>query len=166
MDLLCKALIDPGDTVLVENPSFLGNLQCLKLYQANLIPVDSDDKGLLTDDLEEKIKQYHPKMLYTIPTFQNPTGRTLPVTGAEKVAELAQSIRIVVAEDDPYRDLRYEGRSSPRLNPLIRSGWVVFLGSFSKIISPVSVSDLWPVMHPLSENVRSANSLLMFIRRI
>ena len=78
MDLLCKALIDPGDCVLVENPSFLGNLQCLKLYQAHLIPVDSDDQGLIPEDLEAKILQYHPKMLYTIPTFQNPTGKTLP----------------------------------------------------------------------------------------
>ena len=58
MDLLCKALIDPGDTVLVENPSFLGNLQCMKLYQANLVTVQSDENGLITEDLEEKIKQY------------------------------------------------------------------------------------------------------------
>ncbi|MER2056060.1 MAG: aminotransferase class I/II-fold pyridoxal phosphate-dependent enzyme, partial [Clostridia bacterium] len=63
MDLLSKALIDPGDMVLVENPSFLGNLQCLKLYQANLIPVESDENGLLVGDLEEKIRKYHPKML-------------------------------------------------------------------------------------------------------
>jgi Transcriptional regulators containing a DNA-binding HTH domain and an aminotransferase domain (MocR family) and their eukaryotic orthologs len=72
MDLLSKALIDPGDTVLVENPSFLGNLQCLKLYQANLVPVESDEEGLIPEDLEEKIRRYHPKMLYTIPTFSEP----------------------------------------------------------------------------------------------
>ena len=91
MDLLSKALLDPGDTVLVENPSFLGNLQCLRLYQANLVPVESDENGLLTDDLEEKIRTYHPRMLYTIPTFQNPTGKTLPEDRRKKVA--CQSIR-------------------------------------------------------------------------
>ena len=136
MDLLCKALIDPGDTVLVENPSFLGNLQCLKLYQANLVPVESDENGLVTEDLEIKIRQYHPKMLYTIPTFQNPTGKTLPEERRKTVAELANKYGMVVAEDDPYRDLRYYGDSSRSIKYYDRNGWVMFLGSFSKIISP------------------------------
>ena len=136
MDLLCKALIDPGDTVLVENPSFLGNLQCLKLYQANLVPVESDDQGLLPDDLEKKIQQYHPKLLYTIPTFQNPTGKSLPADRRKAVAELANKYGMVVAEDDPYRDLRYRGTAAPSIKSFDENGWVMFLGSFSKIISP------------------------------
>ena len=136
MDLLCKALIDPGDTVLVENPSFLGNLQCLKLYQANLVPVESDDQGLLPDDLEKKIQQYHPKLLYTIPTFQNPTGKSLPEDRRKAVAELANKYGMVVAEDDPYRDLRYRGTAAPSIKSFDEKGWVMFLGSFSKIISP------------------------------
>lgn len=136
MDLLCKAMIDPGDTILVENPSFLGNLQCMKLYQANLVPVESDGDGLLTDDLEAKIRQYHPKMLYTIPTFQNPTGKTLPADRRKRIAELANEYHVVVAEDDPYRDLRYTGSPLPSIKSFDTDGWVVFLGSFSKIISP------------------------------
>ena len=136
MDLLCKALIDPGDTILVENPSFLGNLQCMKLYQANLIPVASDEYGLLIDDLEEKIRRYHPKMLYTIPTFQNPTGKTLPESRRKLIAGLADQYGMIVAEDDPYRDLRYEGKQIPSLKSFDKNGWVMFLGSFSKIISP------------------------------
>lgn len=136
MDLLCKALIDPGDTILVENPSFLGNLQCMKLYQANLVPVDSDESGLIPEDLEKKIQEYHPKMLYTIPTFQNPTGKTLPAERRKKVAELANLYGVIVAEDDPYRDLRYRGEPLPSIKSFDRDGWVVFLGSFSKIISP------------------------------
>ena len=136
MDLLCKALIDPGDNILIENPSFLGNMQCMKLYQANLIPVTSDDSGMLMDDLEEKIKAYHPKMLYTIPTFQNPSGKTLPEDRRRKIAELANAYHMVVAEDDPYRDLRYEGSPVPSIKYFDQDGWVVFLGSFSKIISP------------------------------
>ena len=136
MDLLCKALIDPGDAILVENPSFLGNLQCMKLYQANLVPVESDGLGILTDDLEEKIRRHHPKMLYIIPTFQNPTGKTLPLERRKKVAELAEQYGMIVAEDDPYRDLRYEGDPLPAIKSFDRSGHVMFLGSFSKIISP------------------------------
>ncbi len=136
MDLLCKALIDPGDVILVENPSFLGNLQCMKLYEARLIPVESDENGLLPEDLEEKIRAYHPKMLYTIPTFQNPTGKTLSADRRQKVAELASRYGMVVAEDDPYRDLRYEGEPLPAIKSFDQEGWVVFLGSFSKIISP------------------------------
>ena len=136
MDLLCKALIDPGDTVLVENPSFLGNLQCIRLYQANLVPVESDEDGMLMDDLEEKIRKYHPKLLYTIPTFQNPTGKTLPEERRRKVAALASAYQMVVAEDDPYRDLRYAGDPLPSIKSFDNSGWVVFLGSFSKVISP------------------------------
>ena len=136
MDLLCKAMIDPGDTVLVENPSFLGNLQCLKLYQANLVSVESDEQGLLPDDLEKKINQYHPKMLYTIPTFQNPTGKSLPEERRKAIAELANRYGMLVAEDDPYRDLRYEGQACHSIKYFDRNGWVMFLGSFSKIISP------------------------------
>ena len=136
MDLLCKAMIDPGDTVLVENPSFLGNLQCLKLYQATLVSVESDEQGLLPDDLEKKINQYHPKMLYTIPTFQNPTGKSLPEERRKAIAELANRYGMLVAEDDPYRDLRYEGQACHSIKYFDRNGWVMFLGSFSKIISP------------------------------
>jgi len=136
MDLLCKALIDPGDTVLVENPSFLGNLQCIKLYQANLVPVQSDENGLITEDLEAKFKQYHPKMLYTIPTFQNPSGKTLPADRRRKIAKLANQYGVIVAEDDPYRDLRYDGEVLHSIKYYDEGGWVMFLGSFSKIISP------------------------------
>ena len=136
MDLLCKSLIDPGDCILVENPSFLGNMQCMKLYQARLVPVDSDDDGMMMEDLEEKICRYHPKMLYTIPTFQNPTGKTLPADRRKKVAELAGKYQMVVAEDDPYRDLRYEGSPLLSIKSFDKDGWVMFLGSFSKIISP------------------------------
>ena len=136
MDLLCKALLDPGDTVLVENPSFLGNLQCLKLYQANLVTVESDADGLIPDDLELKIKKYHPKLLYTIPTFQNPTGKTLPDSRRRAVADLANKYGMVVAEDDPYRDLRYEGEKVRAIKSYDQNGWVMFLGSFSKTISP------------------------------
>lgn len=136
MDLLCKALIDPGDVILVEDPTFLGNMQCMKLYQAKLVPVESDEGGVILDKLEEAIVTHHPKMLYVIPTFQNPTGRTLAADRRRPIAELAAKYGVVVAEDDPYRDLRYSGTPLPTIKSYDKDGWVVFLGSFSKIISP------------------------------
>ena len=136
MDLLCKALINPGDVILVENPSFLGNLQCMHLYEAQLVPVESDEHGLIPEKVEEAMERYHPKMLYVIPTFQNPTGKTLALERRRPIAELAAKYGVVVAEDDPYRDLRYAGEALPSIKSFDREGWVVFLGSFSKIISP------------------------------
>lgn len=136
MDLLCKALIDPGDVILVEDPTFLGNMQCMRLYQARLAPVESDENGLMLDKLEAAMIAHHPKMLYVIPTFQNPTGRTLAADRRAPIAALAEKYGVVVAEDDPYRDLRYAGTGAPSIKSFDREGWVVFLGSFSKIISP------------------------------
>lgn len=136
MDLLCKALINPGDVILVENPSFLGNMQCMHLYQAKLVPVESDEHGLMLDKLEEAIVKHHPKLLYTIPTFQNPTGKTLAADRRKPIAQLAAKYGMVVAEDDPYRDLRYAGTPLPSIKSYDEEGWVVFLGSFSKIVSP------------------------------
>ena len=106
MDLLCKALINPGDKVVVEDPTFLGNMQCIKLYQAELLPVPSDEAGVRVDLLEEVFRTQHPKLFYVIPTFQNPTGRTLSLARRRKIAQLAAQYGVVVAEDDPYRDLR------------------------------------------------------------
>ena len=134
MDLLCKALIDPGDKVVVENPTFLGNMQAIRLYQAQLVPVDSDDDGIKVDELEEVFKKEHPKMLYIIPTFQNPTGRTLSLERRKKIAALASQYGVVVAEDDPYRDLRYAGQELPSIKSFDTEGWVAFMGSFSKVI--------------------------------
>ena len=136
MDLLCKALINPGDRIIVEDPSFLGNLQCMRLYEAELVPVRSDSEGIDPDDLEDLIRKTSPKMIYTIPTFQNPTGKTIGLERRKRIAELAGQYGVVVAEDDPYRDLRYRGNALPPIKSFDRDGWVVFLGSFSKVISP------------------------------
>ena len=136
MDLLCKALINPGDAILVEDPSFLGNLQCMRLYQARLVPVAGDEGGLKLDALEQAMAEQHPKLLYVIPNFQNPTGRTLAADRRPAIAKLAAKYGVVVAEDDPYRDLRYTGEAAPAIKAYDEEGWVVFLGSFSKIISP------------------------------
>lgn len=136
MDLLCKAFLNPGDVVLVESPTFLGNMQSLRIYESRLVPVESDENGLLLDKLEEAVKKHHPKLLYTIPTFQNPTGRTLAAERREPIARMAEKYGFLVVEDDPYRDLRYEGEPLLPIKAFDRTGHVAYMGSFSKIISP------------------------------
>lgn len=137
-DLICKAMLDPGDTVLVEEPTFLGAMHTMKLFQANIKTVAMDAEGLIPEDLEEKIARYRPKFVYTIPTFQNPTGRTLSLERRRRVAEIAARTKTLVIEDDPYRDLRYEGEPLPAIRSFDESGYVVYVVSFSKTVSPGS----------------------------
>ena len=136
LDVLCKAFTNPGDTVLVESPTFLGNMQTLRIYQQKLVPVDSDEQGILLDKLEQAVIAHKPKMLYIIPTFQNPTGRTLAAERRKPIAEMAAKYGFLVIEDDPYRDLRYSGMPLPPIKEYDQSEHVVYMGSFSKIISP------------------------------
>lgn len=136
MDLICKAMVNPGDTVLVESPTFLGNMQTLRLYQANLVPIESDDQGVLPDKLEAAAKATHPKLFYVIPNFQNPSGRTLARERRRQIAQLAKKYQFLVIEDDPYRDLRYAGENLPTIKEYDADGYVAYMGSFSKIISP------------------------------
>lgn len=134
--LLLDAYTDPGDVILVENPTFLGATQAMALHQLKIVPVDMDDQGLRIDALEEAILRYHPKMLYTIPTFQNPSGVTMPLERRKQVAELAKKYGLLVAEDDPYHSLRYTGETLPAIKSFDKCGNVALMGSFSKVISP------------------------------
>lgn len=136
IDLICKALLDPGDTMLVESPTFLGALQAFHLYQANLVSVDTDENGVIPELLEEKIKKHHPKLIYLIPTFQNPTGRTLSLERRKRIAQIAAQYNVVVIEDDPYRDLRYSGQALPAIKSFDTADRILYCSSFSKIISP------------------------------
>ena len=136
MDILCKAFINPGDAILVESPTFLGNMQSLRIYQSQLIPVESDDGGLILEKLEQAVQKHKPKMLYTIPTFQNPSGQTLAADRREPIARMAEKYGFLVIEDDPYRDLRYAGEPLAPIKAYDRQGYVAYMGSFSKLISP------------------------------
>ncbi len=136
VDLVAKVFIDPGDVVLVESPTFLGSLQAFHTYQANCVPVNMDDEGVDLNDLEEKIRAHRPKLFYVIPTFQNPTGKTLGIERRRAIAELAAKYDIIVVEDDPYCDLRYSGSPVPPIKTFDQSGNVILLNSFSKILSP------------------------------
>ena len=107
ISLTCELFIDPGDIILVEKPTFVHALGTFQMFEAQCIGVDMDEEGMNMEDLEEKIRQYHPKMIYTIPTFQNPSGRTLGLVRRKRMAELAEEYDVIVLEDDPYRDILY-----------------------------------------------------------
>ncbi|MEV6689022.1 PLP-dependent aminotransferase family protein [Streptomyces sp. NPDC053429] len=135
--LLTGALLDPGDVVLVENPTYLAALQGFGLAGARVVPVPCDEDGILPDALEEIVRRERPKLLYAIPTFQNPTGRTLPGARRAAVAEIAGRLGLWLVEDDPYGDLRYEGAHEPWLaaHPGAQDR-TALLGSFSKVMAP------------------------------
>ena len=135
-DLLLKALVDPGDAVLCESPTFLGAIQAMREYNARLIPVPTDEKGVIVEATEELIRKHHPKLMYVIPTFQNPTGITLSLERRKALAALASKYGVIIAEDDPYRDLRYAGEALPSIQSFDEEGWVVYMSSFSKYVSP------------------------------
>ena len=138
MNLLCQVYINPGDVILVESPTFVHCVEIFKMFQAKCIAVDCDEHGLIMKDLEEKIQKYHPKFVYVIPTFQNPTGKTLPVERRKKLAELGTQYDVIILEDDPYQELRYSGEAVSPIKYFDKSGHTVYANSFSKIFSPGS----------------------------
>ncbi|HCX61771.1 MAG TPA: PLP-dependent aminotransferase family protein [Clostridiales bacterium] len=138
MNLMCQLYIEPGDVILVESPTFVHSVETFSMFEANCIPVEMDDEGMITEDLEAKIIKYNPKMVYVIPTFQNPTGRTLSLDRREKIAELGSRYDVIILEDDPYRDIRYSGKDLLPIKAFDKTGHTVLANSFSKIFSPGS----------------------------
>ena len=136
IELMTKAMIDPGDVVLVESPTFLGAIQTFRSYEAALVEVPMDDQGILPEALRDILKKTSAKFLYTIPTFQNPTGRTLPAQRRKAVYEICRQYGTLILEDDPYMMLRYAGEPQPAIKSFDEEGIVVKLMSFSKTISP------------------------------
>lgn len=136
LDLTYKAFINPGDVVLVENPTYLASLHILKTYQGKAVGIDSDDDGINIADLEAKIIKHNPKLIYLVPTFSNPTGKTLSLAKRKQIYELLIKYNVVLIEDDPYGELRFEGERVPSIKSLDKTGHVIYVCSFSKIISP------------------------------
>lgn len=136
LDMLGKAILNPGDRVLVENPTYVAALKIFGVYQADICAVESDDEGMIPKSLEEKLKEAPAKLIYIIPNFQNPTGVTLPLSRREEIMEIVRRYNVLVVEDDPYGDLRYGGEDVPALKTMDTLSQVVYLGSFSKIIAP------------------------------
>ena len=138
MNLMCQAFIEPGDVVFVESPTFVQSALIFQLFGAICIPCTMDDQGLIMEEVEAKMKEYKPKLLYTIPTFQNPMGVTMSLERRKKLAELGAKYDVLILEDDPYYNLRYSGEELPPIKSFDTTDHVVLAGSFSKIFSPGS----------------------------
>ena len=136
LDLICKVVVNPGDVVLVEEPSFLGALQTFNIAQAKLVPVPLHTDGIHVDELEALVREYRPVMFYTIPTFQNPTSWVSGIEARKAIARLAAEYDMIVIEDDPYASHRFSGEKLPTIKSFDTSGNVILMSSFSKTISP------------------------------
>jgi len=136
LDLVARVLVQPGDAVVVEEPSFFGALQVFRAARARLLGVPVDGDGLRTDALESLLARYRPKLIYTLPTFQNPSGVVMSLERRRQLLELAHHYQIPILEDDPYSELRYEGTPPPSLKALDAHGYVIYLSSFSKVLFP------------------------------
>lgn len=137
MDFLAKSLINEGDTIISEDPSFLGALNAFRSYGAHIVGVPLEEDGMDMEALEKAMQmQPKPKMLYVIPNFQNPMGITMSLEKREKTYALAKKYGIIILEDNPYGDLRFEGEAVPSIKSLDDEGIVVYAASLSKIIAP------------------------------
>ncbi|MBV7649149.1 aminotransferase-like domain-containing protein [Streptomyces albidoflavus] len=137
LSLVAQALIEPGDTVLVESPCYLAALQVFAFAGARIVPVACDDDGIDPAALEELVVRERPKFLYTVPTFQNPTGRTMTADRRREVARIAARRGLWIVEDDPYGELRFAGERLPWIASLPEAAdRTVLLGSFSKVMAP------------------------------
>jgi 2-aminoadipate transaminase len=141
IDLVTKTLIDPGDVVIAEAPTYPGAVPVFSSYQAEVVQIDMDAEGMRVDLLEETLHRLDregrtPKFVYTVPSFQNPAGVTLSLPRRKRLVEVAHERELLVLEDNPYGLLRYEGAANPPLYSLDGGVFVMYLGTFSKILSP------------------------------
>lgn len=137
LDLTAKLFVDAGDVIVTERPTFLGALIAFNPCEPDYRSVPMDGEGMDTDALEQVLRTTdRVKLIYTVPDYQNPTGRSMSLARRRRLVELAQEFDVVILEDTPYRELRYEGERLPTIKSLDTTGRVVHLGSFSKILAP------------------------------
>ena len=141
LDLLAKVMINPGDKVIVEGPTFLATIQCFRLYGAQLVCAPVDAQGVEVDHLERLITEHRPRMVYLIPSFGNPSGAVLSLERRRRVLELAVRHQVLLVEDDPYGDLYFGEVPPPSLWALSAQvpgsrDWLAYCGSLSKVLSP------------------------------
>lgn len=137
MDLATKSLVNEGDVVITEAPSFIGSLNTFRSYNAKLVGVKIDDDGMNMEELEKALQTHkNARFIYTIPNFQNPSGITMSLEKRKKMYELAKKYNVLILEDNPYGDLRYSGEYIPCIKSFDEDGIVLYAGSMSKVISP------------------------------
>jgi 2-aminoadipate transaminase len=140
IDLVCRAFLDPGDVVVAEAPTYPGAVPCFNSYQAQVAQIETDDEGMRIDLLEATLDRLRaegrrPKFIYTIPNFQNPGGMTMSLERRKALVRIANEQELVILEDNPYGLLRYEGEPLPTLHTLDGGRYVIYAGTFSKILS-------------------------------
>ncbi len=140
IDLMCRTLIDPGDVIIAEAPTYPGAVPCFGAYEADVVQIEMDSDGMRVDEMEAMLDQLaregrRPKFIYTVPTFHNPAGVTMSLPRRKRLVEVARERELLVLEDNPYGLLRYEGDPLPTLYSLDGGQFVVYLGTFSKIFS-------------------------------
>src|SRR5215210_6897927 len=141
IDLVCKTLLDPGDVVIAEAPTYPGAVPVFASYQADVVQIEMDADGMRVDLMEAALDRLDaegrvPKFIYTVPSFQNPGGVTLSLERRRRLVQVAKERELLVLEDNPYGLLRYEGEPQPTLYALDGGEYVIYLGTFSKILSP------------------------------
>ena len=135
--LTAHCLVDDGDTIICESPSFIGSLNAFRSFRSHLVGVEMDDDGINIEKLEAALKANpRTKFIYTIPNFQNPTGITMSLEKRKEVYRLALQYGVMILEDNPYGELRIKGEPIPTIKSLDTEGIVIYCGSFSKVLSP------------------------------
>ncbi len=148
LDLSGKLFLNPDDVVICENPTYTAALSSFGSYECKFLSIESDEDGMLPEDLEAKLASCdRARLIYVIPTFQNPTGRTWSLERRKALLSLASKYNLPIVEDNPYGELRYEGVPVPSLKSMDTEGRVIYLGTFSKILSP-GVRLGWIVAEP------------------
>jgi DNA-binding transcriptional MocR family regulator len=136
IDIVIRALVRPNDTILVEQPGYLGVIERIKLQGIHAVGVPMDEEGILPGALEAAIEAHHPRLLYMVPTFQNPTGVSMSLERQQEILAIAKRHELVILEDDIYGSLSYDGPSPLPLKARDSSGLVIYLSSFSKMLMP------------------------------
>jgi len=137
IDLSAKVLLEVGDGVIIEKPSFIGSLNAFRSYGAKLYDVDIEDDGLNLSQVEEHLKNHkNIKFIYTIPTFQNPSGTTMSVNKRKALLELAKKYDVFILEDNPYGELRFKGEAVATIKSMDTEGRVIYAGTYSKTLAP------------------------------
>ncbi len=136
IDLVGKIFINPGDEVIVENPCYLAALQSFSGFEARFVPVESDDNGMCTEQVEAALQRSRAKLIYIVSEFSNPKGTSLSAERRDHLVSLAQRYQVPILEDDPYSELRYMGERPLPLAAVDGEGWVIRASTFSKTLSP------------------------------
>lgn len=135
LDAIGKILINPGDRVAVEAPTYLGAIQAFTPYEPVFVSLETDDEGLIPESLENTVKEQKIKFIYLVPTFQNPTGKTIPLDRRKRIAEIVNKHQVLLVEDDPYSLLRYEGEDLPPIKTLAPDQ-TIYISTLSKVFAP------------------------------